>query len=232
MGITEDMKKVAQEIASSYQSKISEVGMIVDNTYQLLEEFKLRRDNMSNQLKETLAKEESLRKKDFDNMMDDILSRQDGREKQVKELLKTFFEEQREVAEIVEKSLREGEKVKIDDFKKMLQDIQVRQRAREEEVKMALRGFQDEYKEMAESLRTLLNKGEDLRIKDFKEMVKNIRSRQITRAKEVRRRLDEFREKRHNMASEWQNITSVLAEKRADMPKGGESGEKEKIARA
>lgn len=231
MLIAEEIRKVAEEIVSSYQSRIFTVATIIDNTHQFLEDFKTKRNEMSNQLKETLAKEESLRKKDFNNMMRDILSHQDEREKQVKNLLKTFFDEQKEIAEIIKKSLAEGEKVRIGDFKKMLEDIQARQKARENEVGMTLREFQKEYEEMAESLRSLLDKGETIRIKEFKAMLKDIRSRQIERANEVRTRLDEFRKERQDMASHWHKTTEIMAKKRADSLKGDESREKEEVTK-
>jgi nucleoid DNA-binding protein len=229
MGISEDMKRVAEEIVSSYQSSISTVAAIIDNTSQLLEDFKTQRNQMSNQLKETLAKEESLRKKDFDNMMGEILSHQDKREKQVKELLKTFFEEQKEIAETIKKNLSEGQKVRINDFKKILQDIQARQKARENEVSTTLKEFQEDYKEMAESLRSLLNKGEAIRIKDFKEMLKEVRLRQAERKEEVRKKLDGFRKEQQDMASHWHNITETLAKKKAKGLEGGEAKEKEEV---
>lgn len=230
MGIAENMKRLAQEIVLSYESRISTVGMIIDDTHQLLEDFKTKRNEMSTKLKETLAREGSLRKKDFDNMMKDILSRQDEREKEVKDFLKTFLEEQKEMAETIKKNLADGEKVRIDDFKKMLQDIQARQRARENEVSAKLKEFQNEYKEMSESVHSLLYKGEAIRIKDFKEMVKNIRARQIERAKEVRVRLDEFGREREDMASQCHKLTVVMAKKRADRLKG-ESKEREEVAK-
>ena len=229
MEIADDMKRLTNEVVFSYESRISEVGIIIDNTYRILEEFKTKRNEMSNQLKENLAKKGSLRKKDFDSMMEEILSRQDEREKQVKDSLRTFLEEQKEVAQTIKKNLAEGEKVRIDDFKKILQDIQTRQKARENKVSIALMTFQKEYKEVAKSLHNLLNKGEAIRIKDFKEMVKNIRLRQIERANEVREKLDEFRKERQKMASEWHKLTIAMAKKRADSLKGGESREKEEI---
>jgi hypothetical protein len=236
MGIADDIKGLTNEVVFSYESRISEVGIIIDNTYRILEEFKTKRNEMSNQLKENLAKEGSLRKKDFDSMMVEILSRQDEREKQVKGLLRTFLEEQKEAAQTIKKNLAEGEKVRIIDFKKILQDIQARQKGGENEVNMMLKEFQKEHKEMAESLRTILDKGEAIRIKDFKEMIKNIRSRQIERINEVREKLDEFRKERQEfrkerqeMASEWQKLTIAMAKKRADSLKGGESREKEEI---
>jgi len=227
MAVVEDMKRVAEEIVSSYQSRISTVATIIDDTHQILDDFKIKRNEISNQLKETLARGESLRKKDFDNMMKDILSHQDEREKRVKELLKTFFEEQKEVAEIIKKSLTGVEKIRIDDFKKMLQDIQAKQRTRENEVSVMLKEFQTEYKEMAESLRSLLDKREAIRIKDFKDVMGNIRSRQLERAKEVRTRLDESRKERQDGLLEWNRLTAVMAEKRME---GGEVREKEEVA--
>ena len=227
MAVVEDMKRVAEEIVSSYQSRISTVATIIDDTHQILDDFKIKRNEISNQLKETLARGESLRKKDFDNMMKDILSHQDEREKRVKELLKTFFEEQKEVAEIIKKSLTGVEKIRIDDFKKMLQDIQAKQRTRENEVSVMLKEFQTEYKEMAESLRSLLDRREAIRIKDFKDVMGNIRSRQLERAKEVRTRLDESRKERQDGLLEWNKLTAVMAEKRME---GGEVREKEEVA--
>jgi len=231
MGVTEDMREVTEKIVSSYQDRISTVAAIIDDTHQILEDFKTKRDEMSSQLKETLAKEEHLRKKDFDNTMEGIFSHQDKREKQVRDLLKTFFEEQKEIAQTLKKNLMGGEKVRVDEFKKSLKDIQVRQKARENEVTVRLREFQKEHKETAESLRSLLNKGEAIRIKDFKKMVKDIRVRQTERAKEVRTRLDEFRKERQDMASHWHNLTVAMAKKRDGSLKGGEGEEKGELTR-
>ena len=224
MSVVEDMKRVAEEIVSSYQSRISTVAAIIDDTHHLLEDFKTKRNEMSNHLKETLARQGSLRKKDFDSMMQEILFHQDEREKEVRDLLKTFFEEQKEVAEIIKKSLTGAEKIRIDDFKKMLQDIQAKQRARENDVSVMLKEFQTEYKETAESLRSLLDKREAIQIKDFKEMLNYIRAGQSKREEEVRKRLDESIKERQD---EWNKLTIVMAEKRVE---GGEVREKEEVA--
>ncbi|MFZ2356766.1 MAG: hypothetical protein WAW67_02960, partial [Candidatus Omnitrophota bacterium] len=209
MGIAEEMRRVAEEIVSSYQSRISTVASIIDNTHQLLEDFKTKRNEMSSQLQEALARQGSLRKKDFDSMMQEILFHQDEREKEVRDLLKTFFEEQKEVAEIIKKSLTGAEKIRIDDFKKMLQDIQAKQRARENEVSVMLKEFQTEYKETAESLRSLLNKREAIRFKDFKEMLNYIRAGQSQREEDVRKKLDESRKERQDGLLEWNRLTPL-----------------------
>lgn len=231
MSVVEDMKKVAEKIASSYQSRISTVATIIDNTHQILDDFKIKRNEMNEHLKETLARQGSLRKKDFDNMMKDILYHQDEREKEVKELLKTFFEEQKEVAEIIKKSLTGAEKIRIDDFKKMLQDIQAKQKTRENEVSIMLNEFQTEYKELAESLRSLLDKRAAIRIKDFKDVMGNIRSRQMERAKEVKENIEKYLLTR-DYANPTQIYAEVFARSEAEgaATEGGEVREKEEIA--
>ena len=94
-----------------------------------------------------------------------------------------------------------------------------------------LKGFDAEHKEMSESLRSLLNKGEAIRIKDFKEMLKEIRLRQAERKEEVRKKLDGFRKEQQDMASHWHNITETLAKKKAERVKGGEVREKEEVTK-
>jgi len=200
---TEDIKKVSENIILSYQSRIAVVAAIVDDTHQILDRFKTKRNEISNKLKETLAKEGSLRRRDFDNMIGEVLSHQDKKEMQVKKLLKTFFEEQREIAEIIRKNLLDDKNTEVSSFRQMLRDIQVRQKVRENEVSITLKEFQEEYKEMAESLQSLLNRGEAIRIKDFKEMVQDIHSRQWLREEALRERLrGSEKEECRNMGSE------------------------------
>jgi len=213
MGIAEDMKKIAEEIVSSYQSRICTVATIIDDTHNLLEDFRAKRDQMSGQLKEMLAKEGSLRRKDFDSTMKDLFAHQDEREKEVKHLLRTFFEEHKEVAELIKKNLTGEEKIGISDFKKRLQDIQAKQKAREQEVATTLRDFQKEYKEMAAALRSLLDKGEAIRIHDFKEMVKDLCGKQAELAKEAEGSSSQLKGERTGMVSPWDSLVATMAKK-------------------
>jgi predicted transcriptional regulator len=82
---------------------------------------------------------------------------------------------------------------------------------------MVLKEFQKEHNEMSETLYRLLDKGEAIRIKEFKKMIKNIRLRQIERGKEVKAKLDEFRKERKDMASQWNNLMVDKAKKRAEV---------------
>jgi len=213
MQIADDMKRITEEIVSSYESRIANVAMIIDNTHKIIDNFRNIRDDMSNHLKERLAKEESLRKKDFDNMIKNVLLMQDTREEEVRDLLKTFLEEQKEMAEIIKKQLSDGNKVRLEDFKSLLDSIRTRQTQRGNEVNIMLTKFHEEYEEMTRSLNELLRKGEAVRIQDFKLMLKDIHTKQMNRSNEVREKLNEFRKEREEMELEWKKLCIIMANK-------------------
>jgi len=213
MQIANDMKRIPEELVSSYESRIANVAMIIDNTHKIIENFRNIRNDMSNHLKERLAKEEFLRKKDFDNMIKDVILMQDRREEEVRDLLKTFLEEQKEMAEIIKKQLADGNKVRLEDFQSLLDSIRTRQTQSGNEVNIMLKKFHEEYEEMTKSLYGLLRKGESVHIQDLKSILKNIHSKQINRSNEVREKLNDFRKEREKTELKWKNLFIKTAPK-------------------
>lgn len=206
------MKRLATEIISSYESRIAAVGMIIDNTHQLLDDFRTKRNEISNQLKETLAHKESMRKKDFDKIMNDILASQDEKEEEIRNLLKTYIAEHKEAAGSIRENLEknemaraEDEKSRIENFRKMFHGIQEQQRCRENEVREKLLEFQQDHKKTTEFLRTLLDKDEAVRASYLKTMLKDIRAQRARRKEEI-----------NAMSFHWRELTGIMAGKRAE----------------
>ncbi|MDP2168696.1 MAG: hypothetical protein Q8J64_10240 [Thermodesulfovibrionales bacterium] len=185
MGIADDMKKFAHEIVSSYEHRIAAIGEIIDNTHRMLEEFSTSKNEMSGRLKKSLAAGESLRKKDFDIMMKDIIAGHEERQRQVKEMLRTYMEEQKDRASALKRALEEKKAIKAGEFKEMLRDIHAGQRKREEEITGVLRDFQKEHEEMTGSLRSLLAKRQGSRIEDFKGLLNSVRTRRKEQAGKI-----------------------------------------------
>ncbi len=125
--------KIAKDIVASYEVRINVVRAIVEDTRKLLEDFRNRREKMSQELKEALSKHESLRKKDFDKMMGSILFLQSEREKNVKNMLADFENQEMQVLKDLKAMLQKGEKLRIKDFKKTLTKIRGEQDARQKE---------------------------------------------------------------------------------------------------
>jgi DNA anti-recombination protein RmuC len=128
-----NLKDLAKDIVASYDSRIKIVGDIIEDTHKMMGDFREKRENMSKELKEILAKCESLRKKDFDRMMADIVLKQNEREEQVKKMLDDFRKEEEAVAEKLRTLLGKGEEIRLRDFKKMMADIKSEQEKRTKE---------------------------------------------------------------------------------------------------
>lgn len=125
--------QIAKDIVASYEDRIRVVQAIAEDTRRLLEEFREKRERMSRGLKEALAEHKSLRKKDFDRMMEDILIAQKNREENVKQMLTDFQDEEMKVVKVLREALKKGENLRIRDFKKTLAKIRGEQEIRQKE---------------------------------------------------------------------------------------------------
>ncbi len=173
------------DIVSSYETKIRSVGAIFDTTHQLLQTFqdsfldtKQQREKLKAQLRENLAKNGSLRKKDFDNMMQEILSNQERGEKEVRDLLNSYLNGQKAMAHSLRTNLAKVKDALVKDqaqrareFQAVIKDILANQEKRKQQAIFRLREVQQEQRQIAKRLEELLAKGRKLRTKDLKLML-------------------------------------------------------------
>ena len=230
MPLAEDMSNVVGNMLSSYEMRIESIGAIFDTTHHLLQSFqesfldtRLEREKTNNQLRENLARNESLRKKDFDRMMQDILSIQDRREEEIRELLNGYLNGQKEMAHSlrsnlakVKDSIAKGETQRVKEFQTAINDILAKQEERKQDVSSELKEFQKNQREMAERLKELLAKGRELRIKDLKSMLAEFKiqhKERITQRKdrkeEVQNMLGGFKKERSKAAKNWQAMQKL-----------------------
>ena len=186
------MKKILKEIVTSYDNRISEVGTVIENTYQVLEEYqndilqsKEDREKIKAQLREALTSQQHLRRKDFDRMIEKIsggiTDRKEKIEKNqhiIREELRGYLNKQKDIAATLRERLArstdhltENESNRLIDFNIFLKDLQTQQEKRGEEVRKMLEGFRKELEVyraeqvlMSQILRNLLSKGNFLRI--------------------------------------------------------------------
>jgi hypothetical protein len=189
-------------IISSYEEKLVSIGLIIDNTQMVLGELqesmshgKDEKEALNVRLRETLARNESLRKKDFDVMMNAILFSQRDREREVRKLLDGYLAEQRDMARqlrenlgVFRDDLGNGNVGRINEFHEALGGLLKKQEERKAEVAARLRMLQNEQSDLSRSLAELLSKGRELRIRDLKTMLKRFEARSGERASNRRER--------------------------------------------
>ena len=120
MEITKDknseLENTVEVILDSYKARVRIAESIIEDTNNVLNAFADKREAMGGMLKGALAKVASLRKKDFDGMMEEITARQIQKEEYVKQVLGDFVEGERNVIKGLEKLLVKGNGVQVKDF--------------------------------------------------------------------------------------------------------------------
>jgi predicted DNA-binding protein YlxM (UPF0122 family) len=238
MSLAEGMKDIAENIVASYEARSRSIGSLFDTTHQILEGFqnsffdtRQEREKINDQLRESLTQNESLRRKDFDRMMQGILSAQEDRERQVREGLNSYLAEQREMIHTLGDNLAKfkdalagGEAQRVKEFQALIQEILAKQDERKNEVTSELKEFQKQQQELAKTLKELLAKGKELRIKDLKRMLGEFQARrqeriagQGERKRDVRGMLDEFLKERSAGAKNWQDMQKKMTQARAGL---------------
>ncbi|WP_424320029.1 hypothetical protein [Candidatus Methylomirabilis sp.] len=187
MGMAEEMARLAREVIASYEARVSSVGQIIAATHEMLETFRSQRETMQTQLRETLAHAASLRRRDFDAMMQAILARQAEREGAVKETIRGYLTEQKTLATALKDALTGGEAEEISATRGLLETIAARWEAREQEVKTLLAEFQGEQTVMVQVMGDLLANSGPVKVKEFKATLNAIHSQQWSRRAEEKR---------------------------------------------
>lgn len=215
------LKETVEDVLVSYEARIESLSSmfeasqsLIGNLPKSLLDDEQGKEKINTQLKDLLAKNSNLRKKDFDKMMHSVLSFQEERGEEVKGLVKKYLGEERNVALGLRKTLIEvkdalatGEIQKIKGVQLALKTLFAKQEKRKGEIVSRLKEFQSEQGEIPRRLTELLAKGEDLRIKDFKSMLDNIKTQrterlslQKKRMEEVAKMIKDFRAQRQKLA--------------------------------
>jgi uncharacterized phage infection (PIP) family protein YhgE len=217
MSLAAEKETVLDSIISSYEARIRSIEAFFDTTGHIFQDFqdsllntRAEREKINSQLKESLAKNGSLRKKDFDRMMSIISTHLDQGELEVRQLSQKYLNEQTKLVQQLREGLRnfkdaltEGQAEKIKELQTLIKEILSKQDESRNEVTSKLKEFQQGQQQTSKMLRDLLAKGEKLRIRDFKAMLAEFEKQreqriacQERRRKEVRAMVGKFKAKR------------------------------------
>ena len=217
MLLAAEKENVLEKVISSYEARIQSVEAFFETTSQIFQDFqdsllstRAEREKINNQLRENLAQNGSLRKKDFDRMMSVISSYLDESEQEVRQLSHKYLNEQTKLAQQLREGLRnfkdaliQGQAQEVGELQTLIRQILTRQDESKIEVTSKLKEFQQGQQQTSKMLKELLTRGEELRIRDFKAMLgefKRQRKERIAcqerRRREVKDMLGEFKAKR------------------------------------
>jgi len=173
-----------QKIQTAFQSSenITESShFLFDNVQNSLNELKKERDILNSRLCENLAKNGSVRKKDYNTIMSGILTVLNVKEKEAERQFLNYIEAQKETAQSLKNSLlgikditTEDTNDKIITLKKQLSQITNKQEKEKETVMKTFTDFQQMHNRMIGCLENLLEKGDNILIKDIRKNMNQI----------------------------------------------------------
>ena len=214
---TAETENIVESIISSYETRIQSIETLFETSHQILVDMqdsvlnaRQEREKVNHDLRENLAKNVFLRKRDFDTLMSTILDYQDQGEQEVRNLSRRYLSEQTDTVRELRENLRnfrealtKGETQRVKDFQTAIKEILTEQQQTKSETVSRLGEFQKEQQETATMLKNLLAKGRELRIKDLKLMLAEFKRQHRNRAtdrekrrQEVKDLLGEFKAKR------------------------------------
>jgi hypothetical protein len=208
MSAESDVKELAVSIIDSYEMRVSTVTTLMTQANNLLKSFQIEMEDMITQLRDNLAKSESLRKKDFDIMMRTMVDRMREIEQEEQD---RFIKFQMEESEMIGRFRRlvSGESLVVtEDMEALREDVHTRQKERERRVVNGLKQFQIAQEEFRSGVKILLLKGDGVRIKDLKQMLRTIKAHQYFREPEIIAILDSFDAVRNRVQNQWREVVA------------------------
>jgi hypothetical protein len=220
MLVATEKENVLDSIISSYEARIQSIEAFFDTTGQIFQDFqdsllntRAEREKISSHLRENLAQNGSLRKKDFDRMMGVISSHLDESEQEVRQLSQKYLNEQTKLVQQLREGLKEfkdalteGQAEKVEELQGLIKEILTKQDESKNKVTSKLKEFQQGQQQTSNMLNELLSKGEKLRIRDFKAMLAKFKKKreqriacQEQRRQQVRDMLGKFKTERTEM---------------------------------
>jgi len=205
----EELRVLANSVIDSYEMRVRTVNGLMEQAYGFLRSFQLELEEMIDRLRENLAKGESLRKKDFDRLMEDFTERRRSHQAKAEEVLGRFQEKEMQMIDRLRKIIVSGGRSNLKDMELIREDILKRQKERETSVIQTLKRIQVEQEELKTGIKRLLNKGEAVKIRDFKLMIKSLRVQQGERDTQLGRMLEDLDLARTRVQSQWQSVVNV-----------------------
>jgi len=156
MRIAEAIKTLGEDIAASYDSRVKAIGTLVKDTHQMLKGFDAEHKDMAGALKESLEKGETDRLKVFKDMMRDIVKDIKDIETYVENKLKEFSDAHADMSEELKKDLAKYVDDMVKATRKLMGDIQARQKERNAQVADLLEAYKIEREKMAANWQSIV----------------------------------------------------------------------------
>lgn len=190
----DSIKTMMAELMTSYEQGCKTITPIF-SVAALFLDANGAEETEKKQLRETLSRNGNLRRKDFDRMMTSITEPGNNRAKEIRLLLRDFLVSQQDMIEQLggyfaqlRGCMENGDIEKIKPAFTRIKEIIAQQEQARQELESELAEQEKEQKEILTGIKSLLQKGRELQVCDFKKMLTGIKRQSINRSEQNRLR--------------------------------------------
>lgn len=213
-----ELQNIIEEMVNSYEIKVRTVTSLIRQVIQKVKRFYREQVRMADKLKGILAKNRSLRRKDFDTMMTGIRIQQAKREKEINQLIEDFCKDEEEAVAKLREILSGKSPCTLEDFNHLKKKMLERPKERERMLSKTLKNFHRDQEKLAAGLRKLLEKGPTVRIKDYKALIKAFHIEQMNESSGVDEILEEFEQVKDEICQQWQKVIATVNKRGSTVP--------------
>jgi len=190
----DSIKTTMDDLLTSYERGVKSVTPIFSEAALFLDTTGAEETDKK-QLCETLSRHGNLRKKDFDRMMTVITEPGNNRAKKIRLLLRDFLIHQQKMIEQlgsyfskIRACMENGDIEQIKPMVTHVKEIIALQEQTKQELEGELAEQEKEQQEIHTGIKSLLQKGRELQVRDLKEMLVGIKRQSKTRVEQTRLR--------------------------------------------
>ena len=202
----EVLRDLAEGIIRAYEMRVKAISSMMNQAYELIRSYERTVEDALLTVRDSMARGQSLRHRDFDEIVGDISAARASREQQVLERLRAFEKEEKEMIERLREVLACGKTSDLGELQEIRNDTLARQESREREVIRALRAFEAEEHELLAALRPLVEKGENATVEHLCDAVRALTARWKTRKEEIYLLIENLEDTRSSVHSRWRQV--------------------------
>lgn len=207
-----EILSIVGNIIDSYETKVKTVTSLITLVFQKIKDIQQEEISMAGRLKDILAKNRSLRRKDFDTMISDIQLQQTRREKEINRIVRDICQEEKETVTKLRELITGKSPSAFEEFMVLKMKMLEQPKERERKLIRMLKNFHQDQQQLCMAFRKLLEKGPSIRIKDFRAMIKAFRVEHQEEISGIDEILEELERVREDINSRWQKVIATAEE--------------------
>lgn len=200
-----------QLLLDSYRCRLKTLRTLLARTTEALEKSRQDQEQMMEELRESLARRESLRRKDFDAMMGSICTHRQDQERQVSRMVSRFLRQRQATVQELRRLLGDGTGLRLDECRALTERVIGEHESFERGIGGALFNLHLEEEELSAGLKEVLAKGEGARRRPLKALARTFLTRQSLAKSELGGFLEELTALRGEFVARWRGVLAAGA---------------------